>query len=320
MRPKINTRNGEIRATCPFRDRHEGEADGKASLRITSDRQHYNCFSCKKRGSLLTLLTTKLKVPFEEAMEMAVIEIKEDSMPKYEELTEDIETPTFREYDGEVVNFSRSPLMFLKRGFTKQTLQHFKVGSVYDVERAEEIAQMPIFVNGTMVAVMQRRPSLLGGGKRLSLNPTGFPIHSIIYHPPTSDEILLAEGFTSCWRIFQNGTKSVGAAMGSEITLQQATILSRYKLVVACFDNDIAGMRGAEQLNILLRSQTEVRFLVLPSSYNDPDNIQDAGTWQSLVRTNIVDYAEYSQERVRDYGDAYRKIRDEVIDSFDVPF
>jgi DNA primase len=108
--------------------------------------------------------------------------------------------------------------------------------------------------------------------------------------------------------------------MGSEITLQQATILSRYKLVVACFDNDIAGMRGAEQLNILLRSQTEVRFLVLPSSYNDPDNIQDAGTWQSLVRTNIVDYAEYSQERVRDYGDAYRKIRDEVIDSFDVPF
>lgn len=324
LNPKLNSYTGEIRATCPFRERHDGEADGKSSLRIQADRQYYNCFSCKKKGRLLSLLTVKMKMPLEDAMEIATVEIKESQLPKYEDINTPREIETFNEYDyASPIDFSRSPLMFLTRGFTKKVLTHFRVGSYFDSDHSEEVAQIPIIHEGKLVAVMERRPKKVGHkGKRFELKPKGFPIHSIVYngHVPY-DHTFIVEGFTSCWRVHQLGSPNVEAIMGSEVMPAQVIHLSeKRKGIIVATDNDVAGMRVAEKLYLKLRSLIDVKFLNIPLSINDVGDITDVSMWNELIRDRITDYAEYSGIRLKQFGETYRKIRDEELDAFDLPF
>lgn len=63
--PKMD-KNGNIRCDCPFREAHE-ENHGIKSFSISLEKNAYNCFSCGKSGSMMSLLTIKFKLPFSKA-------------------------------------------------------------------------------------------------------------------------------------------------------------------------------------------------------------------------------------------------------------
>ena len=109
----VQMSNGQIRMECPFRENHT-DGSGRMSFFVSPDINAYHCFSCGAKGNLVRLLTTRFKVTYFEAV--GLVRFTEYRKKKVE-------------FDLDVMwDFHKSPEEFMHRGYSKDTLEHFRVG------------------------------------------------------------------------------------------------------------------------------------------------------------------------------------------------
>lgn len=282
--------NGQIRMECPFRDNHK-DGSGRESFFLSPDINGYHCFSCGAHGNLVKLLTTKFGVNYFEAMTMV-------------RLTE--YTPKKKDFELDIIwNFKEPPYEFLCRGYTKECLKHFRVGTT---------DKGSIFI--PYYRDFNKYEDLVGYQERWYTpirrvrNSKGFDKKSYLYNLDYSyDYVILVEGQSDVWRLYQFGYNAC-ALMGSDISEWQVNALSKFKKVYLALDNDFAGRRGVEICNFLLKNYTDIRLI--PYTTKDPGDCQDYSEW-SRAFADSTDYVVYSMEMSIGWDD-YVDMRDEIIE------
>lgn len=282
--------NGQIRMRCPFRENHK-DGSGNMSFFVSPDINAYHCFSCHSHGNLVKLLTTVFKVNYFEAVGMV-------RLTEYK--------PEKKEFDLDVIwDFSKAPKEFVHRGYTRDCLRYFRVG-ITD-EGAILIPYYKDFKHPRELLGYQQRwyePT------RRVKNSKGFDKKSYLYNLDYSkDYTILVEGQSDVWRLHQFGYNAC-ALMGSDISPEQVSLLSRFKRVYLALDNDIAGRRGTEICHSLLKNHCDV--MLIPYDSDDPGNCTDKDSWDSAFRDS-TDYVVYSMEMTLSW-DGYLEMRDEVFE------
>lgn len=287
--PKIMT-NGQIRMECPFRDNHT-DGSGQYSFFVSPDINAYHCFSCRAKGNLVNLLTTQFGIGYFDAVGMV-------------RLTE--YTPEVKEFDLDISwSVDKFPKEFLKRGYTKETLKHFKVGMTSD----DEIV-IPYYRNFNKPTELVGYQKRVYNPDRRVLNSKSFDKKNYLYNLDLSkDYVILAEGQSDVWRLYQHGYNAC-ALMGSDISSQQISQLSKFKKVYLALDNDLAGRKGTEICYSLLRNSSDI--YLIPYSTKDPGECSSKEEWDNAFNS-ATDYLEYSIA-MADGWDDYLSMRDEVIE------
>lgn len=281
--------NGQIRMKCPFRDNHT-DGSGQMSFFVSPQINAYHCFSCKAKGNLVRLLTTRFKVNYFEAVEMV-------NLTEY--------TPEKKEFDLDIMwDVDESPEEFISRGYTKNTLRHFRVGTT---DKGEIL--IPYYADF-------RKPVELLGYQRRWYHPDrgvrnskGFDRKSYLYNLDTSyDYVVLVEGQSDVWRLYQHGYNAT-ALMGSDISSQQVEKLSKFKRVYLALDNDEPGRRGTEICYYFLKNHVDVRLI--PYDSDDPGECYSRKKWKEAF-DSATDYVEYSMAMTLEWED-YLDMREEVL-------
>ena len=280
--------NGQIRMECPFREKHK-DGSGQMSFFVSPDINAYHCFSCKSKGNLVKLLTTRFKVNYFEAVGMV-------------RLTE--YTPKKKEFDLDIMwNPNELPKEFLDRGYKKDTLRHFRVGMTDKDEIV--IPYYRDFNAPTDLVGYQKR---WYNKERRVLNSKGFDKANYLYNLDKSySYVVIVEGQSDVWRLHQYGYNAT-ALMGSDISMNQIAQLSGFDRIYLALDNDEAGRRGTEICYRLLRNLADISLI--PYTTKDPGEISE-NDW-SQAFSNSTDYMVYSVEMSMGW-DGYLNMRDEVI-------
>lgn len=279
--------NGQYRGQCPFDENHTTEADGRNSFFVTPDINAYHCFSCGAKGHLLRLLLKRYQVPLKDAAKCLTFNTGEHSQ---------------QDKDREVevmVDFSKPPRMFIRRGFTKETLRHFKVGAEYD--KGFETAVIPIFNERKKLVAVKYRKSV--GGKR-KMWSTSFT-KRFFYNQTKSKEVILVEGETDVWRSYQYGYDDTWGVLGSKINSEQLEHLKSLDKLFLALDKDAAGFYLSELLYQYLRKDVELKYILYPAE--DPDKCTEE-EWDESVN-KAVPYAKYSLAMAKHKDYKYAKAR-----------
>lgn len=280
--------NGQLRMECPFRENHE-DGSGKMSFFVSPDINAYHCFSCNCHGNLVRLLTTKFKVNYFEAMTMV-------RLTEYK--------PEKKEFDLDVMwDFNTPPEEFIRRGYSKDCLKHFRVGTTESGSML--IPYYRDFNNPDELVGYQER--WYSPDRRVK-NSKGFDKKGYLYNLDYSyDYVILVEGQSDAWRLYQYGYNAC-ALMGSDISEWQIKALSKFKNVYLALDNDEAGRRGTEICNYFLKNYCKV--LLVPYTSKDPGECSQED-WKTAFEES-TDYVVYSMEMAMGWED-YLDMRDEVF-------
>ena len=285
----VQLSNGQIRMECPFRENHT-DGSGRMSFFVSPDINAYHCFSCEAKGNLVKLLTTHFKVNYFDAMGLVH---HGEHKPK----------PVA--FDLDVMwDFNKPPKEFIKRGYSKETLRHFRVGMTED----DEII-IPYYSD------FKHPVNLLGYQKRWYypdrrvLNSKHFNKKEYLYNLDLSYAyVVLVEGQSDVWRLYQHGYNAC-ALMGANISSWQVEQLSKFDRVYLALDNHEAGRRGVEICYFFLKNHTDVQLI--PYTTKDPGECASKDEWIEAFQGN-TDYAVYSMEMAIGWDD-YLNMRDEVL-------
>lgn len=280
--------NGQIRMECPFRDNH-ADGSGKMSFFVSPEINAYHCFSCGAKGNLVRLLTVHFKVNYFEAMSMV-------KLTDY--------TPTKKEFDLDVMwDMNEPPKEFLRRGYSKETLKYFRVGTT-----AKDEIVIPYYLDFSKPLELLGYQKRWYSPERRVLNSKGFNKKEYLYNLDFSySYVVIVEGQSDVWRLHQFGYNAV-ALMGADISEWQVTQLSKFDRVYLALDNDLAGRRGVEICNYFLKNHTKV--LLVPYDAKDPGECSKE-EWERAF-SNHTDYLVYSLEMSLQWDD-YLDMRDEVL-------
>lgn len=281
--------NGQIRMECPFRENH-ADGSGRMSFFASPSINAYHCFSCGAKGNLVKLLTTRFKMNYFDAMGLVHYDETERKSASF---------------DLDIIwDFNNPPKEFLRKGYSKDTLKHFRVG-VTD----EEYIVIPYYVD------FKCPTELLGYQKRWYypsrrvLNSKGFNKKEYLYNLDLSyTYTVVVEGQSDVWRLYQHGYNSC-ALMGNSISMWQVEQLSKFDRVYLALDNDLAGREGIERCYFYLKNYTDVRLV--PYLTKDPGECQSKDEWVSAF-SGSTDYAAYSMEMAMGWED-YLDMRDRVL-------
>ena len=238
--------SGQIRIRCPFRELHE-DGSGKASMFLTPHLNLFHCFSCRSKGRLTNLLTTRFEVPFYEALTM--VHVEEYTREKKESL---------RNVD---YYWDLKPHQdFLDRGFTPEILNRFKVGT------DDDIAVIPMYWDGELKGIKYRRSK----PDRDFWYSKGFNKEEYIYNGDAryKDYVVLVEGETDVWRNLMRRYNTYGL-LGTAMSDWQAAHIANTKRVYIASDCDEAGIKAANSWYQKLHKHTDVLFINYPAE--DPD-------------------------------------------------
>jgi DNA primase len=282
--------NGQYRGKCPFRENHTTGADGSNSFFVSPDINAYHCFSCKEKGTLLNLLIKTFKVALSEAVKVLTISLTSKKSKEVEELEV-------------IVDFSKPPKMFLRRGFYKSTLRKFKIGS-YINEKGQEVAAIPLInPEGKLSAVKYR----IDTPKGKLLWSTKYD-KNFFYNQTNGSEAIIVEGETDVLRCVQNGSNNTWGLLGSAVTKEQYKILRTLNTLYIATDRDEAGLRIAEELYESLHR--EVKILFVPYPKGDPEKCLKK-EWKEAVKA-ATHYAEYSLAMQKIFGVTYLKVKKDI--------
>ncbi len=86
-------------------------------------------------------------------------------------------------------------------------------------------------------------------------------------------EVLLVEGYFDLLSVYQHGFDNICAPLGTSLTEQQSTLLSRYaRKATILFDGDVSGIKAAlRAIGLLIDAGVDVFVCVLPDNA-DPDS------------------------------------------------
>lgn len=284
-------RSGEIQMQCPFRENHDADSQGRRQMYANPEKNLYHCFSCGKRGTLLSLLTTKFEISLSVAVELINDKFIEDIIKEPEKET--YECVTYKpEY---ILNHEVFPEEFLQRGFSEELLKEMKIG-VSNIEGVATIT-IPLFQGGRLVGVKYR--SL---GNKEFWYSENFEKRKFIYHEPEGKKIVVVESETDTLQSITNGITWVGAVLGTEVSPHQIHRLAKYERIYSAFDNDDAGFMATEKFYLKTR-KLDAEILFVPYESNDPGDCPKGKWMQGL--TGATDYAEYSYVMASIIGDKY---------------
>lgn len=134
----------------------------------------------------------------------------------------------------------------------------------------------PKYLNNAETAIFQKRREIYG-------------LYQCLQAARNPDYLIVTEGYMDVIALHQAGIPHAVASMGTSLTIEQITQLSRFsKRLIICFDGDHAGQEAAQRSlkTILpsLREEWDIQFLLLPGGV-DPDNyIQQYGKQRFLER------------------------------------
>lgn len=287
--PKLMS-NGQIRMECPFRDNHK-DGSGLMSFFISPDINAYHCFSCKSKGNLVKLLTSKFGVGYFDAVGMV-------RLTDY--------TPEKKEFDLDLIwDIKSAPDEFLRRGYSHETLKHFRVGMTDDGEII-----IPYYKDFNKPLEMVGYQKRTYGSTRRVKNSIGFEKVNYLYNLDLSySYVVVVEGQSDAWRLYQHGY-NVSALMGSDMSTWQAEQLSKFDRVYLALDNDEAGRRGTEICHFMLKNHTDVKLV--PYEEKDPGECLSKSEWSNAF-SNSTDYVVYTMEMSMGW-DGYLEMRDRVIE------
>lgn len=283
--------NGQIRMECPFRENHS-DGSGRMSFFVTPRINAYHCFSCNVHGNLVKLLTSRFKVPYFEAVEMVNLT---DYTPEHDDFGLDI-----------IWDLNILPRQFLDRGYTKECLKHFRVGTT-DTGAIIIPYYKDFNLPCELVGYQQR---YYNGDIRRVRNSIGFDKKSYLYNLDYNyDYTVLVEGQSDVWRLYQYGYNAC-ALMGATISDEQVKMLSKFNTVYLALDNDEAGRRAIEACNH--RLSHVVNIMLVPYSTKDPGECEKE-SWDCAFK-NSTDYIVYSTEMSMGW-DGYILMKDDVLNS-----
>lgn len=286
--PKVLS-NGQIRMKCPFRENHT-DGSGRMSFFVHPGINAYHCFSCKRKGNLVSLLTTFFKVGYFEAVEMVHIT---DYVPDKKEFELDI-----------MWNTDKLPDEFIERGYSVECLKHFKIGMTNS-----GFIVIPYYDNFKCPSDLLGYQKRKYGKNRWVTGSEGFDKKNYLYNLDTSyDYVILVEGQSDVWRLNQHGYNSC-ALDGSDISKFQVMLLANFKRVYLALDNDLPGRRGIEICNYFLRNYVDV--MLIPYPFKDPGECADKSEWDECFNSS-TDYLNYSMEMAVNWV-GYVGMRDEVL-------
>ena len=136
---------------------------------------------------------------------------------------------------------------------------------------------IPVYHKGELVTYTTRAINGSQEPKYRAASPKDevIPIKNTIYgyDYTTNDTVVIVEGPSDAWRL---GYGSV-ATMGANWTVAQAMlIVSRWKKVFILFDNDTAGIKGAESLYFMIRAYVNDIKVLGIDGVADPGSLSDS--------------------------------------------
>jgi DNA primase len=279
--------NGQIRMECPFRENHT-DGSGRQSFFLSPDINAYHCFSCEAKGSLIKLLTTRMGVGYFDAVE-------------YVRLTD--YTPKKKDFELDIYWNLELPETFLKRGFKREVLEHFRLGTTDDGYSV--IPFYDSFVTPRKLLGYQKRKD---GVRRFVSNSSFFDKKHYLYNLDTSfDYVILVEGYSDVFRLYQHGYNAC-ATLGTSLSDEQAEMLYGFKKVYLARDNDLPGRIAIEKDYHKLHKHVEI--LLIPYTQKDPAECISPKVWKKAF-DNATDYFTYSYQMTMEW-DGYLEMREKL--------
>lgn len=224
---------------CPFHDNTHS-----ASFSVSKVTGQYICFnpSCESRGSLVFLVKSLKKLSELGAkMHIDRLDKGEDSDIEKQILL-NLEPNKLTEFSPEMIerlykDFAGSPAekyMIEQRGFTKETLEHFKVG----FSLAQNYVTIPVFDADNMPLGFVGRSIV---GKEFK-NSSGLPKSKTLFNINNAkkhESVIVCEATFDAMRIHQAGYPNVVALIGGSLSDTQKALFKRYfSRVIIMTDDD----------------------------------------------------------------------------------
>jgi DNA primase len=181
--------------------------------------------------------------------------------PKELKILENIETPS--EY-------------FLSRGFNPETLKVFGVGDCYDKKsKFFERSIVPIHNdNGDKLIACTARAIKEYKSPKFILYPKGFEkrfffynYHRAINEVRKSSTLILVEGQSDVWRLYETGIHQVMGIFGRILSKEQETKINKMPVthIVVLVDNDQSGRESKIQIQRQLSRMYKLSFPKIPT-------------------------------------------------------
>jgi DNA primase len=243
-------RGSEVNGLCPMHKKRTGKEDHNPSWWINSETGAHICFSCGYKGNIYTLVSDVRGVDYQDAREY--VNDKEDMpidllMRRIKELPEYVQpVESIPMSEARLAVYTEVPDIELKKRFlTREAVD--SCGVLWDSKNSAWI--LPIRDAETF--------SLLGWqekgarGRFFKNQPAGVKKSKTVFNAQRISEgqpLVVVESPLDAVRLVGLGFNSV-ATYGAIINEDQVKIMRRANKVIAAFDNDQAGKKGAEQMH-----------------------------------------------------------------------
>lgn len=247
-----------------------------------------NCFSCSAKGTIIRLLTTRFGIGYFKAVEYVRLTDHEVKKGKFE-----LDISWNREV----------PDSFLRRGFRKEVLEYFKLGTTKDGQTV-----IPFYEDFNNPETLKGYQLRTDGEKRFVRNSTNFDKKNYLYNLDTSyDYTILVEGYSDVFRLYQHGYNAC-ATLGTSLSDEQAQKLYQFDKVYLARDNDLPGRIATEKDYNKLHKHVEV--LLVPYQQKDPGACISPKVWRNAFNKS-TDYFTYSYYMTMDW-DGYLEMREKL--------
>ncbi len=290
------------KALCPFHN------EKTPSFYVSPSLKMFHCFGCGASGDVIKFVQEYEKLSFTDAVKLlgqyANIEVdfEGEELDKYYKVNEDIA----RHYHSILLNDRFAMDYLKKRNIKEETIEKFllgyapnkdtlekftkiydrgillKLGLIGEKERFRNRIIFPIFALTGRIAGFGGR--IIGDGEPKYLNSPESPVYSkrnilySLYHSKKSilekKEVMIVEGYFDYLSCFQAGFENVLATLGTALTENQSSILSRYaNKIILFFDMDKSGIEASlRNLGLLIDKDVEI-FIVSSRDVKDPDEL-----------------------------------------------
>lgn len=286
-----NTSSRNIKVLCLFHD------DSNPSMSFDQDTGLFLCFSCGKRGNIVTL-AHKLGIRVEHRGESSFVPDLDDPAAEAAAFSRRM-TEALADDDADLPTMpERSLTAFLAaetdywtdRGLTDDTIAAWQLG--YARFRNQAIIPVRAPFTDELRGVIRR--NLTPGVQPKYLNPRGFPKNQTLFgswmdadhDPDYPNRIVLGEGPMDAIKIWQAGFNG-RAIMGSRLSRDQVTILLKYGVteVILFLDDDTPGFKAAMSAYGRLHRKFEVSAAVYPQvRATDPGDLSSRQIRQAVAR------------------------------------
>ena len=298
----------EVRAACPI---HKG--DNKTAFRFNKETRTWVCFThqCHETfgNDIIGLIKALTGKTFMESVEYLQELVGDTSSYDY------ISARHAKEMDEFMDSYSKKVVVkpkavnekslslyrglrsgfFLGEGFTNETLDYFEVGGGWKDKQGLIRDIIPIRDDrAELIAYSLRdiRPNVSEDDKYI--HTPGFDKQHCLYNLHKASKyadrlpLILVEGFKSVWRLHDYGINNVVASMGAKLTPGQQTLLCMHALngVVVFYDNDLAGVNGANSAYSDLKNKLDIKLVFIQEVDEDGKGLDPA----DLSKEQVYDY------------------------------